>query len=108
VTSDFDGLQFSGYTDLIGIDYRLGIAKHWDAGVHTSIYHSYRSSIYDYGLGLDVGCNVRNNMWITLGYNIAGFHDEDFASARYTARGPFLRFSIKADQQTLKDIAGQR
>ena len=40
--------------------------------------------------------------------NFVGFHDEDFAQARYTAQGPFLRFSIKADQRTLKDIAGQR
>jgi hypothetical protein len=47
-------------------------------------------------------------MWLTLGYNIAGFHDSDFTAARYTAQGPYLRISIKADQQTLKDIAGQR
>ncbi len=47
-------------------------------------------------------------MWLTLGYNIAGFHDSDFAQARYTAQGPYLRFAIKASQRTLKDIAGQR
>ena len=62
----------------------------------------------DYGAGIDIGYNVATNIWLTLGYNVLGFHDEDFAHARYTAQGPFLRFSIKADQRTLKDIAGQR
>jgi hypothetical protein len=39
---------------------------------------------------------------------VTGFYDEDFTQARYTAEGPFLKFSIKADQRTLKGIAGQR
>ena len=47
-------------------------------------------------------------MWLTLGYNFLGFDDEDFAQARYTAAGPYLRLSIKADQRSLKEIAGQR
>ena len=39
---------------------------------------------------------------------LAGFYDSDFNEARYTAQGPFLRFSVKADQYSLKRIAGQR
>jgi opacity protein-like surface antigen len=62
----------------------------------------------DYGFGVDVGYNVGNNMWLTLGYNFEGFDDDDFREARYTAAGPFLRFTIKADQHLLKRIAGQR
>jgi opacity protein-like surface antigen len=61
----------------------------------------------DYGFGLDVGYNVRDNMWLTLGYNLAGFDDSDFAQARYTAQGPYLRFQIKADQHFLKRITGR-
>ena len=62
----------------------------------------------DYGVGIDVGFNIMTNTWILLGYNIEGFEDSDFQAARYTAAGPFLRFQIKADQRTLKSIAGQR
>ena len=69
--------------------------------------HSYEASIVDYGVGLDLAWNARDNMWITLGYNIVGFHDGDFAEARYTAQGPYLRVSIKADQETLRKIAGR-
>ena len=108
VRSEFGTSSFNGYSDLIGFDLRRGLRGRWDVGINTSIYHSYRSKVIDYGAGLDVGFNLATNMWLSLGYNFVGFHDEDFSQARYTAQGPYLRFSIKADQRTLKDIAGQR
>ena len=107
VHSEFGDIDYSGYTDLIGFDLRRGLRGRWDVGINTSIYHSYQSKVIDYGAGLDVGFNLATNLWLTLGYNIMGFHDEDFTQARYTAQGPYLRFSIKADQTTLKNIAGQ-
>ena len=108
VRSDFDGDGYRGYTDLFGVDYRRGFKGRWDAGAHASIYHSWQSDIVDYSFGLDVGYNVAENMWLTLGYNLAGFDDDDFSQARYTAQGPYLRFAIKADHHTLKRIAGRR
>ena len=108
VRTEFDTDGYTGFTDLIGIDLRRGIRRKWDVGVNTSIYHSYNSDIIDYGLGLDVGYNIRDNMWLTLGYNIKGFDDSDFSQARYTAQGPYLRFQIKADQHFLKRITGRR
>jgi hypothetical protein len=72
VRSDFDSLDFTGYTDLIGVDLRRGMRGRFDAGVNTSIYHSYESGVVDYGFGVDVGYNFASNMWLTLGYNIAG------------------------------------
>ena len=107
VRSDFDGDAYTGYTDLVGVDLRRGIRGRWDMGFNASVYHSYQSDVMDYGFGVDVGFNLRDNMWLTLGYNVTGFHDSDFSAARYTAQGPYLRFSVKADQHTLKRIAGR-
>lgn len=108
VRKNFDGDVYTGYTDLIGIDLRNGFRGRWDVGASTSVYHSCRSRTLDYGIGLDVGYNVVTNFWLTLGYNFAGFDDKDFAQARYTAAGPFLRFTFKADQGLLKRVAGRR
>lgn len=108
VRATFDGARISGYTDLIGVDYRHGFNARWDAGAHTSIYQSYQSSITDYGLGFDVGFKLHDNLWVTLGYNLIGFHDSDFSEARYTAQGPFLRFTVRVDQHTLKKISRNR
>ena len=107
VRSDFDGDGYTGYTDLIGVDLRRGVRGKWDVGVSTSIYHSYKSDVIDYGFGVDVGYNLFDNMWLTLGYNVEGFHDSDFSAPRYTAEGPYLQISIKTDQHALRRIAGQ-
>jgi len=107
VKTNFAGQEFSGYTDLIGGDYRHALSPKWDVGVHTSIYHSYESETMDYGFGMDLGYKLRDNMWFTIGFNGFGFHDSDFAAARYTAQGPYIQISIKADQHTLKNIAGR-
>lgn len=108
VRSNYDGADYTGYTDLIGVDFRHGLRERWEVGMNTSVYHSYSAGILDYGVGVDVGYNVGSNMWLTLGYNFTGFDDKDFSEARYTASGPYLRFSIKADHLLLKRIAGQR
>jgi uncharacterized repeat protein (TIGR01451 family) len=108
VRTQFSNAAYYGYTDLAGVDFRRGFAARWDAGVNMSLYHAWESDVFDLGLGMDVGYNLGTNIWLSLGYNVIGFHDDDFAAARYTAQGPFLRFSIKADQHTLKEIAGQQ
>jgi uncharacterized repeat protein (TIGR01451 family) len=107
VRTNFTGLELTGYTDLVGVDFRRGIKGRWDVGFNTSVYNSYESSVTDYSAGIDLGYNVATNIWITLGYNVTGFYDADFAEARYTAQGPYVRFAIKADQQTLRRIAGR-
>lgn len=107
VRSNFADIEVTGYSDLVGLDYRRGIKGRFDIGANASIYNSYQSGVTDFGVGIDAGYNIATNIWLTLGYNFTGFYDEDFADARYTAQGPFLRFSIKADQQSLKAIAGR-
>ena len=57
----------------------------------------------NYGLGAEIGHMVAKNAWLSIGYNIIGFHDADFTEARYTAQGPYLKFRIKLDQDSLKD-----
>jgi len=46
-----------------------------------------------------------DNAWISVGYNLVGFEDKDFSSAAYTAQGPYVRFRMKFDQQTVRDAA---
>jgi len=107
VRAEFGSDAYAGYTDLTGVDFARGFAGRWEAGLHASLLHSWESDVVDYGAGIDVSYNVRDNVWLTLGYNVAGFHDGDLAASRYTAQGPYLRVAIKADQETLRRIAGR-
>ena len=108
VRDEFDADAFTGYSDLAGFDLRRSLNARWDVGVNASVFNAYESGTRDYSVGADVGFNLATNMWLSLGYNVTGFYDDDFAAARYSAQGPYLRFAIKADQRTLKDIAGMR
>ncbi len=57
--------------------------------------------------GLSVGHKVAKNAWVSLGYNLTGFYDDDFSRSDFTAQGPFIRFRFKFDQNSLKEILQQ-
>ena len=63
-----------------------------------------KSDVLDFGWGIDVGVTILKNVWISAGYNFAGFRDDDFAGSNYTAQGPFVTFRIKADQDTFHSL----
>ncbi|HYM34680.1 MAG TPA: hypothetical protein VET48_04740, partial [Steroidobacteraceae bacterium] len=104
VRSTFDGEAYAGYSDLYGVDYRHDFSEHFDGGVHGTWLHSWNAGTSDASAGIDLGITVARNMWISIGYNFAGFYDKDFTASRYTAQGPFLKFRMKFDQDTFKDL----
>lgn len=103
VLETIDAKDYSGYTDLIGVEGRYDVTKKWDVGVRGSILHSWNGGEVSYSAGPSVGYNVVENAWVSLGYNLAGFTDKDFSAADYTAQGPFVRFRIKFDQNSVRD-----
>jgi hypothetical protein len=103
VLERFDNLEYSGYTDLVGIEGRYDLTESWDLGVRASVLHSWQSRQLNYSLGPSVGCNVMQNMWLSFGYNLRGFRDRDFSAANYTSQGPFLQFRVKFDQNSVKE-----
>lgn len=105
VQENIDGKSYDGFTDLIGVEGRYDINKRWDIGLRTSVLHSWNSKQVDYGAGASLGYNVMQNAWVSLGYNVLGFEDRDFSRADFTAQGPFLRFRIKFDQDSLRKAA---
>jgi outer membrane protein OmpA-like peptidoglycan-associated protein len=105
VQETIDGSDYSGYTDLLGVEARYDITKDWDIGLQSSTLHSWNSGQLDYCEGISIGYNVVQNAWISLGYNLTGFKDKDFSQADFTAQGPFVRFRFKFDQDSVRDAA---
>jgi opacity protein-like surface antigen len=54
---------------------------------------------------LSVGFSPVTNIWLSAGYNWAGYEDDDFNMAGYTAQGPYLTLRFKFDQQSVRDAA---
>ena len=104
VVDSFDGDEYNGITQLAGGEYRYDLTPKWDIGAHVHTLYSANSSVLDYSTGVSVGWNMARNIWLSLGYNFDGFEDDDFSAAGYTATGPYVRFRMKFDQDTAKQI----
>ncbi len=104
VESTFDGLRYDGLSVLAGGDLRRDLGARFDLGFQGATLRSLESGVSDHSAGVDLGVTFMRNVWVSLGYNLVGFRDQDFSAGRYTARGPYLRFRIKADQDTLRDL----
>jgi uncharacterized repeat protein (TIGR01451 family) len=104
VSSTFEGDKYAGLSDIAGFDLRRQLTRRFDLGAHVAALHSWESDVMDYATGIDVGTTVAKNIWISVGYNFAGFRDDDFSASRHTAQGPYLKIRIKADQDTFKDL----
>jgi hypothetical protein len=100
VIDAIDGIDYRGYTDLIGVEFRRDLSKYWDAGVFGSVLRSVSAGVRDYNVGASVGYQVMTNFWLALGYNVRGLDDRDFNGSNYSARGLFLTLRIKVDQDT--------
>lgn len=104
VFDTIDGERYSGYTDLTGVEARYDLTSAWDVGLQVSMLHSWELGQIDYRTGASVGYTLFKNAWVSLGYNFTGFDDEDFSEADYTAKGPFAKFRLKFDQQSVREM----
>lgn len=107
VNETIDDHDYSGYTDLTGLECRYDFTKKWDVGVTGKLLHSWQASQMKYGSGASIGYNLVKNAWISAGYNFVGFTDRDFSAADFTAQGPFVKFRFKFDQNSLRDALKQ-
>jgi len=102
-----DGTNYSGYTDLMGLEGIYDLTKDWDLGMRGSMLHSWSAGQVSASAGLSVGYSLFKNTWLSLGYNFVGFSDKDFSAANYTAQGPYFRFRFKFDQNSVKEALQQ-
>lgn len=100
VLDTIDNTDYSGYTDLIGVEVRRDLNQDWDIGAFGSTMRSWNSGVNSHGVGASVGYKVMTNMWVAAGYNLRGMNDRDFANATYRGQGPFITLRMKVDQDT--------
>lgn len=99
VRDTIDESTYSGAYSQLGIEYRHSFNEWWDWGLQLSSHNDWVANNRLYSAGLNVGVSPLQNLWISLGYNWAGFQDEDFDEAAWTNNGAYIRFRLKFDQQ---------
>ncbi|MBN6149224.1 hypothetical protein JR065_02625 [Xanthomonas sp. AmX2] len=78
------------------------ITEHWDIGVLGATFRG-QSGGNQYAYGLEVGRLLRQNLWLSAGYNWSGFAgDRDLSGYEYTQQGAFLRLRFKFDEDLFR------
>lgn len=104
VKDTISGEVYNGVTQLLGAEGRYDLNPTWDIGAWASFLTAPDTGTLDYGIGASVGYGLMENLWLSLGYNIHGFEDDDFSQGDFTAQGPFVKFRFKFDQEDLRGL----
>jgi uncharacterized repeat protein (TIGR01451 family) len=107
VKGRFDDDRFDGLIDVVGFDLRRDVGRKFDVGISGSVQHSWKDKVVAWSAGPVVGISPADNMWISVGYNVKGFHDRDFEDGRYLRQGAYVTLRLKFDQQSLSSIGGR-
>jgi hypothetical protein len=98
VDETLDGVDDHYTAYLLGGRVIYDFSKRIDAGVAANILYSPRGDARQYAVGPEVGYLLAENLWLSLGYNWAGFEDRDLSGSEYTNGGVFLRLRFKFDE----------
>ncbi|WP_422945688.1 hypothetical protein [Undibacterium sp. Ren11W] len=74
------------------------IAKRWDISGLASNMYSPQGKARQRALGVELGYQLQDNLWLSAGYNWRGYSDRDLIGNDYTNRGVFLRIRFKFDE----------
>lgn len=107
VDQTIDGDDYSATTALLGAEYRRDLFERFDVGVRGAVRKSFDAEVMRYSAGLSVGVNPLHNVWLSLGYNVVGFEDDDFSAAEYTRKGSYLKLRLKLDQDLFRRFFGR-
>lgn len=70
----------------------------WDVGVMGSVLYSPQGSTKQWASGLELGYQLKQNLWASAGFNWTGFTDRDLSGADYTSQGFYVRMRFKFDE----------
>lgn len=95
VDDDFNAVLVSGRVV-------YDITENWDIGVLGSMFRG-QDGANQYAFGVEVGRLLRQNLWLSAGYNATGFRgDEDLTGYEYTQQGAFIRLRFKFDEDLFR------
>lgn len=93
--------DIKGWSNLVGADIRWDLSQTFDLGIAGTVRESAGGRTYSFSGGPAIGISPAKGSYIQVGYNVLGFHDADYAGARYTRAGPFVTLKLKFDQTSV-------
>ena len=103
VETEIGSEALSNWTHLVGAETRFDVTERIDVGLRGALLTS-KGAGTAYSWGPSVGVSPVDNVWISAGYNVQGFKDNDFEAAEYARKGAYLQLRVKFDQNTAKGL----
>lgn len=104
VSEKFGDQDVGGWSNVVGADFRFDLSDTIDVGFAGTVRAGLGGDSLAWSAGPSLGFTPFENGWLSVGWNIAGFHDRDFEEARYTRGGPYVTMRLKFDQLTLQSL----
>ena len=95
--------NFSNWSHLVGAETRYDVTEKIDLGLRGSILTS-KDTGTAYSWGPSIGVSPVDNVWLSAGYNVQGFRDDDFEAAEFSRKGAYLQLRVKFDQNTASGL----
>ncbi|MGL5253393.1 MAG: hypothetical protein ACRC7U_09690 [Moraxella sp.] len=92
-----DDITSNTITHLVSGRAMYDINERWDAGIQAGTMWS-NNHTSNYLLGAEIGYSPMANLWVSAGYNVKGYHDDDIASGSDTQQGAYIRLRFKFDE----------
>jgi hypothetical protein len=88
---------------LVGGRVTYDITENWDISFLGSVFQGLKGDkARQFASGVEVGYLLRQDLWLSAGYNWTGFSDRDLTSGEYTNRGAFIRLRYKFDENLFR------
>jgi uncharacterized repeat protein (TIGR01451 family) len=104
VSEKFGDQDIGGWSNVVGADLRFDLGDTIDVGVAGSVRGGLGGRAIAWSAGPSLGLTPFENGWVSVGWNLVGFHDRDFEEARYTRSGPYVTLRFKFDQLSLQSL----
>jgi uncharacterized repeat protein (TIGR01451 family) len=104
VRTEIGDKKLKSWNHLLGGEARFDITERIDVGLRGTYMTSDGTNTAQYSFGPSIGVSPAKNIWISAGYNVKGFKDDDFEAAEYSRKGVYLQMRLKFDQNTARGL----
>jgi uncharacterized repeat protein (TIGR01451 family) len=91
------GVRHHTFMTMTGLEARYDITEQIDVGLRGSALSNWTSGTLQYAVGPSIGYAISDAIWVSAGYNLVGYEDDDFTAAGYTSSGLFTQFRARLD-----------
>lgn len=84
------------------------LARDWDVAASVSALTGRSLSQREAGAGLEVGRQLPGGVWLSGGWNVYGYSDDELTGEEWTRQGGFVRIRARVDEKLFERLRGSR